>query len=77
MTVNANSRPYFEPKPESRIGINFNETYVYKLPEAKDREGNELDVYVEKSMRAEEEYPEFLIFDNQTRTITFEPNKPE
>ena len=47
----------------------------YKLPPVTDPDGNDIpEVYIDKMDGQEEKYPPFLMFENNTNTITFKPD---
>ena len=70
-----NSHPEFVTEPETAFSVAVDETYVYQLPEVVDREENdESEVVIGSVPDEEENYPSFLTYDFETRTITLAPN---
>ena len=51
--------------------MKVNDVFQYQLPEVVDPEGNDVpEVYVGYMESQESNYPEFLLFNNATNTIT-------
>ena len=73
--VISNTYPDFVTEPETAFYVDLNEVYQYQLPEVTDPEGNdEPEVYVNYMETQEDKYPEFLLYNNATNTISFKPD---
>jgi len=73
--VISNTYPDFVSEPETAFTVAVNDVYQYQLPEVTDPEGNDdPEVYVGKMDQQEDKYPEFLLFNNGTNTITLKPD---
>ena len=73
--VISNTYPDFVSEPETAFTVAVSDVYQYQLPEVVDPEGNdEPEVYVGILEQQEENYPPFLLFDSDTRTITLKPD---
>lgn len=70
----ANTYPDFVSEPETAFTVALNDVYQYQLPELVDPEGNdEPQVYINYMDEQRDRYPDFLFYNNETRTITFTP----
>lgn len=73
--VVANNYPDFVTEPETSFAVKVNDVFQYQLPGVVDPEGNdEPEVYVGYMDQQDDKYPEFLLFNNATNTITLKPN---
>ena len=73
--VLSNTYPDFVTEPETTFVVALDDVYQYKLPEVSDPEGNdEPEVYIGKMDQQADKYPPFLVFNNETNTITLRPD---
>jgi hypothetical protein len=75
LNILANTHPDFVTELTTAFTMAVNSTEVYKLPDIVDPDGNsEPEVYIMPMEAQEDQYPTFLHYDNDTRTITFKPD---
>lgn len=69
--IKNNNYPDFKTELETSYLLTVGKVHEYKLPQVEDKEGNEVEVYIEPVK--DKEYPKFLFFDNITNTMIFRP----
>ena len=73
--VISNTYPDFITEPETAFTVAVYDVYQYKLPAVVDPEGNdEPEVYVGYMDQQENKFPEFLLYNNASSTITLKPD---
>lgn len=73
--VLSNTHPDFVTEPDTSFTMAVGDVISYKLPPVVDPDGNDIpEVYIDKMDAQEEKYPPFLMFENQTNTITLKPD---
>ena len=73
--VLSNTHPDFVTEPDTSFTMAVGDVISYKLPPVVDPDGNDMpEVYIDKMDAQEEKYPPFLMFENNTNTITFKPD---
>ena len=73
--VLSNTHPDFVTEPDTSFTMAVGDVISYKLPPVVDPDGNDIpEVYIDKMDAQEEKYPPFLMFENNTNTITLKPD---
>jgi hypothetical protein len=73
--VLSNSYPDFVSEVETSWTLSVDDVFDYKLPKLSDPEGNdEPEVYVDFMPNKEYMYPGFLVFNNETKILSFRPS---
>ena len=73
--VLSNTHPDFVTEPDTSFTMAVGDVISYKLPPDVDPDGNDIpEVYIDKMDAQEEKYPPFLMFENNTNTITLKPD---
>lgn len=73
--VVSNTYPDFKTEPQTAFTVEVNDVFQYKLPAVTDPEGNdEPEVYVGFMEQQKSKYPAFLLYNNNTQTITLKPD---
>ena len=70
----SNTYPDFVSEPETSFIVAVGDTYQYKLPAVTDPEGNDKpEVYIGYMDQQEDKFPDFILYNNVSSTITFKP----
>ena len=76
--VMSNTYPDFVTEPQTAFTVEVNDVFQYQLPAVVDPDGNdEPEVYIGEMEQQRDKFPEFLLFNNNTNTITLKPDSKE
>ena len=73
--MSSNSAPEFSTDVQTQFALTMNTNSSYTLPNFYDPEGNDVPMIYINSME-NQKFPDFVSYDNSTKTIFFRPSKP-